>query len=405
MPIASFAQIAQLLREHSDTFRASVHQRLHQEQLEAFSPLPARPEHFLPELAAAAAWVLDHCVEPRAGHRPELSGKVADRLDVLGRTHRRFGYPPAAYANFSTALCAGLRAVVRESGHYYSLAVACAEDLSEVACARMAQAALDDARAGQPAASAGTVTAVERPARRIAVVTVDTGLPMPYEPGQRVPVTASFVAGGRWVPLAPAAPSDEMGQVQFHLDLSEGSPSRDLGRTKPGDRWTFGRPEAGLALSESAARPVVMIAHGTGWSALRALVMDMLTWTQQPEVTVFRHAEYPGELYDLAALSRLAQATSWLHVIASASHGADEWWVRPQDELPAGLEAHTVSEPVELAARSLGPTRSLARSRVLIAGQLPEDLAAAQRSATAARKLGAEAVQVANFGPLFSWED
>ena len=156
-------------------------------------------------------------------------------------------------------------------------------------------------------------------------------------------------------------------------------------------------PEGGLRLNPADPRPVTMIAHGTGWAPLRALVTALLSARTRPEVHVVLHAEYPGELYDLPALAALAAATSWLTVTATAAHPADAWWVHSAVALPAdgsGVGAvTTVAEPVEAAGDLTG-------HRVIVAG-LPE---AAAASATAARAAGAADVQVEDFSPAFSWD-
>ncbi|WP_304325048.1 hypothetical protein [Corynebacterium frankenforstense] len=391
---ASFADLARLIRGHADIFADAVRGRLAEDLGQAAAAPALRAAE--PTVAHAAAWVLEHNPEPRSGHLPVLSDEVAARLAAVARAERRHGLPAARYAAQATALRAGLRAALKAAGAHYTLAAARAEDLAEVCCAHMADADLADARAGVPAASSGQVISVERPARRIAVISVDTGLPVAYTPGQRLPTTATYTPGV-WVPLAPALPADAMGQLRFHLDLSADCPVHDLGRARVGDQWVFGRPEGGLRLNPADPRPVTMIAHGTGWAPLRALVTALLSARTRPEVHVVLHAEYPGELYDLPALAALAAATSWLTVTATAAHPADAWWVHSAVALPAdgsGVGAvTTVAEPVEAAGDLTG-------HRVIVAG-LPE---AAAASAAAARAAGAADVQVEDFSPAFSWD-
>lgn len=386
MALARFAEIAHLLREYPLTLQQTVREQLFARPGDSLAPSTARTSATLDSLAPMLAWILEHTAEPKAGHHPAFSSDVASRLRTMGEDQRRFGYPPEGYRSLARALRAGLRDVVTEAGQEYSLAVARAEELVEAACATLARAAIADAAAGVPAAYLGTVVDIARPGRSVAVVTLETGLPIQFQPGDRLPVTCPATSGA-WVPLAPSAPADEVPQTQFHLDLSAGTPTEAFVACNPGDQWTLGRAHGRLRI-DPGARRVVMIAHKTGWSALRALLLDMLSRDEQPEVLVFLHADDPADLYEAAQLQALAKATSWLHVVTSASQAGGV----------AGVAA--VPEPVELAEQLLKDSGGLDGCHVLVSG-VGES---ARQSGQRATEAGAAEVMVEDFGPLLNWD-
>ncbi|MBC3185783.1 hypothetical protein H7347_04210 [Corynebacterium sp. zg-331] len=376
MPAATLAEIADLIRDHPGTFRDATHGRFYVDHLEARSVFPLKMSKSHLDLATSVAWVLEHST-PTA-----LSPKALLRVQQIGLDHRRHGFPAIAYASFAQALKFGLREVLRVSNEQYTVAAQQAEHLLEGLCVEMAAAAMEADERGVPPAYSGEVIDVQRMSRRISVVTLDTGLSIPFSPGQHV-LTSSTMLPGMWLPMSPATPPSEFGQVEFHILGEDDAPAQRLAKSKVGDHWTFGQPSGSLSIS--GERDVLLLAHSTGWAPLRSLLFDLLTWEDRPRVTLFLSADYPGELYELPRLWALAQASSWLTVIPCATTHEDAWWVNSKVTLP-DLYIAVADSPGSLAA-SRGNWNN---HDILIAG--PE--ANAQHSAAALQGAGAQHIQI-----------
>lgn len=378
MPAATLTEIARLIRDHHDTFRDAAHGRFYVDHLEARSVFPLKMSQSHMDLAPAIAWALERST-PDA-----LDPDVLWRVQQIGLDHRRHGFPAIAYASFAQALKFGLREVLRVADEQYTVAAQQAEHLMEGVCVEMAAAAVEADQQGIPPAYSGEVIDVQRMSRRISVVTLDTGLPIPFAPGQHVLASSSMLPG-IWLPMSLATPPTEFGQIEFQVLGEDDTAAQRLAKSKVGDHWVFGQPQGSLAVS--GERDILLIAHSTGWAPLRSLLFDMLTWENQPNVTLFLSADYPGELYELPRLWALAQASSWFTVVPCATTNKDAWWVNSQTTLPDLYIA--VSESPGALAASRGNWQD---HEILIAG--PEDNAlhsAAALSATGAHNIQVEA--------------
>ncbi|MDO5670059.1 MAG: FAD-binding oxidoreductase [Corynebacterium sp.] len=361
------------LRERSTEFRDAVQQRLYQDVLESRQVFPISLLHTHLELAAACAWVLERT--PATGEVPQ---EVLDRLQGLGRDHRRHGFPAEIYPAFAVALSHGLHSLD------FPQADAAAQVL-ETVCTVMAAAAQDADHQGLAPAFSAEVLEVQRRTRHLSVVRLEAGVPIPYRAGQHLPVTTSYLPGV-WRMFSPALPSNEFGQVEFHIRMLEGSDISQLMATpKPGDYWLFGQPRGTLQLT--GERDVLMIAHGTGLAPLRAMLYDMLTWEHRPRVHLFFAAEYPGELYDLMGLWNLAIFSHWLSVVPVVQHEKDPWWVGATEHsrAPFGLHQQETASVCQLVSSYgawadrdvlvVGNAQQVENSvRTLVAGGTPPEL-------------------------------
>ncbi|WP_165857937.1 FAD-binding oxidoreductase [Corynebacterium alimapuense] len=338
MDSLTLADTGAFLREHGPDFRDVVQQRLYQDVLESRQVFPIALRHTHLELADALAWVLE---------RTSCSGKipksVLQRLQQLGQDHRRHGFPAEIYPAFSTALQHGLAVLGAPHSNAAGVAI-------DTICGVMAQAATTADLNGIVSAYSAEVLGVQRRSRRISVVLLESGLPVDYQPGQHLPVTTSYLPGV-WRMLSPALPSNDFGQMEFHIQAVEGSDIAQLMATpKPGDYWTFGSARGNLSVS--GERDILMIAHGTGLAPLRAILFDMLHWQHRPRVHLFVAAEYPGELYDLMGLWNLAAVSTWLSVIPVVEHEQDAWWVGATEtsHAPQGLHLQVSGHVGEVVA-------------------------------------------------------
>lgn len=353
----TLSAVAEQLRAHQERFRDITHDRFFASILEARSIFPLARDRTHLQLVPALADVLD---------RTPLTGEVPDHMlrhvAVHGVRHRRHAFPPEAYEPFADALGVALHDVV--TGIHPATVDAAERALRQV-CARMADAARQEDLAGTPPAWLANVVQVERRSRRISVVRLETGMPVNYLAGQTLPVTARYLPGV-WRMLSPALPSNDYGQLEFHVQAIEhGTASQLLTTPRVGDHWTLGAPAG--TLTPSGQHPLLLIAHRMGIAPLRAIVFDLLQRAEPaPEVHLVISAEYPGELHDLTALHNVSRAVDWLSLTVVAEHQKDPWWVGATEtsRVPEDLTLH-VTQDLGALVLELGEWRD---HEVLVAG-------------------------------------
>lgn len=222
--------------------------------------------------------------------------EVRDELKALALDLRRTGFPAEEYPN-------AVQMLIDASGVGSSPA---ADDADRTALSQAAELMRDTASqadyAGVPAATAAQVTSVAHHGE-VQVVRLEAGTPVPYSPGQVIPVM-SPKRPGEWTGLVPALPSNPLGQLEFHVpgDIP----------LEPGDWLTLGAARGGLR--EAADKRLLLVAAEGGFAAAKALVFHCLEQPAPPEVHLVVGAREPGEWYDTAALEALAKAQNWLDI-------------------------------------------------------------------------------------------
>ncbi|MCS4536020.1 oxidoreductase [Corynebacterium sp. HS2168-gen11] len=187
-----------------------------------------------------------------------------------------------------------------------------------------------------------TVVEVEKRCRAVSVVRVISETPVNFAAGQALGVATPFT-GGVWRDLCPAIPANDAGQIEFHIQETAAT-SALLRSSKPGDTWHLSLARGGFSVDP--AKDLLLIAHGTGLAALRAIILELLLHTNPPHTHVFVSAEYPGELYELQGLWQLAAFCPWLFIIPVSRHATDAWWVNPTEfcQAPRGLHLRQTGE-------------------------------------------------------------
>ena len=81
------------------------------------------------------------------------------------------------------------------------------------------------------------------------------------------------------------------------------------------------------------------MAGSTGLAPLRALIMDLARFTNNPRVHLFFGARYPCELYDLHTLWSISAHNPWLSVSPVSEYNRNPPWAAdyPDVEPPRGL--------------------------------------------------------------------
>lgn len=277
--------------------------------------------------AQAMCWL---CEELIAHHAEEPVAFLAQ----LGRDHRKYGVTSAHYASLQKALLATLRRALADSwDQRLSEAV---NDTVGLAVGVMSGAA--DAEKG-PAFCDGTVLEYLRPIRDIAVIRLKLDRALDYHPGQYVGVQVPQWPR-RWRYLSPAIPPDPHGYIEFHIRSVAGGmvSTAIVGEARPGDRWRLSSAHGAMEIDRDAG-DVLMVAGSTGLAPLRALIMDLCRYGQNPRVHLFFGAKYPCDLYDLRTLWEIASTNPWLSVTPVSELNFDPPWAAnyPDNTPPRGL--------------------------------------------------------------------
>ena len=306
---------------------------------------PPEMGHQRAAFAHALHWVYGELVAQRADEPVAF-------LAQLGRDHRKYGVRPAHYDTLRHALYATLR---RELGHpsrgVWTDAVddAATQSLNLI-IGVMSGAA--DAEQG-PAWWDGTVTEHLRVSRDLAVVRLLLDHPMPYHPGQYVNVHVPQCPR-RWRYLSPAIPANPNGAIEFHVRVVPGGlvSTAIVNETRPGDRWRLSSPHGAMRVDRNGG-DVLLVAGSTGLAPLRALIMDLTRYAQNPRVHLFFGARYRCELYDLPTLWQMAAHNPWLSVSPVSEYKSDPAWATDYPDVtpPRGLHVHQTGRLPEVVTK------------------------------------------------------
>jgi NAD(P)H-flavin reductase/hemoglobin-like flavoprotein len=194
--------------------------------------------------------------------------ELVERLQQLGRDHRKYGVRPAHYASVGRALIAALS---RFAGEAWTPAVEQAW-LARYTLAASTMLAAADAD-GQPPYWYATVVGHRRLGGDLAILHVRPWHPYPYEPGQHTTLVSRRLPRV-WRPYAMATAAPRDGVLEFHVRAQgHGGLSDALVKaTTAGDVLRLGAPQGVFTLRRSTGRVNVFVAGGTGWAPTKALL-------------------------------------------------------------------------------------------------------------------------------------
>ncbi|ORC02746.1 2-polyprenylphenol hydroxylase [Mycobacterium persicum] len=269
-------------------------------------------------------------------------------LAQLGRDHRKHGVLPTQYDTLRRALYQTLRGYL---GSSWTDNVERAADQSlNLITGVMSGAA--DAEQG-PAWWNGTVVEHARVSRDLAVVRLRLDQPLDYHPGQYVNVHVPQCPR-RWRYLSPAIPADPDGRIEFHVRVVPGGlvSNAIVNETRPGDRWRLSSPHGGFHVTRDDG-DVLMVAGSTGLAPLRALIMDLSRFAENPRVHLFFGARYSCELYDLPMLWQIAAHNPWLSVSPVSEYSRDPSWAAeyPDVSPPRGLHVRQTGRLADVVTK------------------------------------------------------
>lgn len=253
-------------------------------------------------------------------------------LQQLGRDHRKFGVLSRHYDAVGEAL---ISAIATYSGARWTPEVDRAWNYAYDTVARAMQEAAAAERG--PASWMGRVVDHRRIGWDLAVVTVATSDPVPYQAGQYVSVETPH-RPRLWRYLSPANAPRRDGTIEFHVRAVEGGwVSRAVvAHSQIGETWRIGPPMGRMAVPDNPDRELLMIAGGTGVAPMKALLDEVRQRQDPPRTQVFVGGRTWEDLYDFTALRKLSYSEPWLDVIPV---------VESEDEA-SGAETGTLADVV-----------------------------------------------------------
>ncbi|MCK0175537.1 FAD-binding oxidoreductase [Mycolicibacterium sp. F2034L] len=313
-----------------------------------FATDPAVRDLFPPDMARqravfaqAVTWVLGELIARR-------SQEPIAFLAQLGRDHRKYGVTAQHYQSLGEALHATFRS--RLENRWDDRLAGAARDAIALCVGVMSGAA--EAEGGPPFRD-GTVIEHHRLTRDVSLIRLQLDSPLAYHPGQYVTVQVPQWPR-RWRYLSPSIPSEPGGGIEFHVRSVPGGmvSTAIVNETRPGDRWRLSNPHGGLAVDRDGG-DVLMVAGSTGLAPLRALIMDMTRFGDNPRVHLFFGGRFPCDLYDLKTLWQIASTNPWLSVTPVSEYATDPPWARdfPDVTPPRGLHVRQTGRLPKVVTR------------------------------------------------------
>ncbi len=257
------------------------------------------------------------------GHLVDALVKIVSQVDSLedltiflqglGRDHRKFEAAPGHYDAVGDSLLATLE---HFSGPTWTpeLAADWAAAYKLIGSV-MTEAARADEQV-RPAWWRGTVVASERRTFDISVLFVKPEPRLDYLPGQSVAIeTPSRPKLWRYYSMANAPRPD--GLLEFHVRLIDGGAvSMALTSDSIVDTEVrLGAPIGVLTLNlPLSGRNLLLVAGSTGLAPLKAILEQVASVEQPPNVHLFFGARAEDGLYDLDSLEKMAAQHPWLTV-------------------------------------------------------------------------------------------
>ena len=258
------------------------------------------------------------------GGSQDNPGELTARLRRLGRDHRKYGVLPEHFHAFEAALLATLRAFAADA--WTGAAERAWAAAYRSAAATMIDAA-EQAAAQDPPWWTAEVTAHDRRAPDLAVLTLRPEHPLPYSAGQHVTVqTARWPRVWRPYSIANAPRPD--GTLRLHVRARPGGwVSGALVRhTAPGDSVLLGPAAGTMTLDPRSDRALLLLGGGTGLAPLKALAERAAASGPDRDVRLLVGARTARDLYDLADLRALEAANPGVHVTPVLSRPTKPPW-------------------------------------------------------------------------------
>ncbi|MEV1144659.1 globin domain-containing protein [Micromonospora sp. NPDC049799] len=233
-------------------------------------------------------------------------------LQDLGADHRKFAVRAEHYPAVGEALLATLR-------HF--LAEQWTDELAQdwaAAYGLVAQVMTEGAQAAEAVNPPWWVAEIVGHDRRgfdVAVLTLRPQYLLPFEPGQSIGVSHPAVRSWRFYSPANAPRVD--GTLELHVRAAPGGAvsSRLVYGSAIGDQVHLAAPVGDrLTLRSAGPADLLLLAAGTGWAPMKALVEQVAAEGSRRAVDLYLGARSRSEFYDDEAVDKLAASYPWLTV-------------------------------------------------------------------------------------------
>ncbi|RIV37345.1 globin domain-containing protein [Micromonospora radicis] len=238
--------------------------------------------------------------------------RLVGYLQELGADHRKFAVRAEHYPAVGQALLATLR-------HF--LAEAWTDELAQDWAAAYGLVAKVMTEAAQAAESVhppwwvAEVVGHERRTFDVAVLTLRPQYLLPFAAGQSVGVSHPAVRSWRYYSPANAPRAD--GTLELHVRAAPGGAvsSRLVYGCAVGDQLHLAAPVGdGLTLRSAGSADLLLLAAGTGWAPLKALVEQVAAEGSRRRVDLYVGFRSRSECYDGEGLDKLVASHPWLTV-------------------------------------------------------------------------------------------
>ncbi|THA25840.1 flavohemoprotein [Streptomyces sp. RKND-216] len=282
-------------------------------RLRGMFPAEMREQH--DRLFAALAQIVTHLDDPA----------LQAQLEALGRDHRKFGVCTADYDTVGHSLIAAMRMGC----------VSAWDDATEAAWwavyGRAARTMLHGAAASirerEPAWWDATVVEQSLHNGRTAVLRILPDQPYPYRAGQYATLECPQVPRV-WRPYSLARAPRADGLLEFHVARVRGGSLSTMlcDHVRAGDRLRLGAASGTATAPGADGAPVTLIAAGTGWAPVKAVLEDLLR-ARAPgpprRIRLDVLARTPDDLYDGATIDALASGHPHLEVAVWTARAAE----------------------------------------------------------------------------------
>ncbi|RZU75771.1 NAD(P)H-flavin reductase [Micromonospora kangleipakensis] len=241
-------------------------------------------------------------------------------LQDLGADHRKFAVRAEHYPAVGEALLATLRHFLGEAW-----TDELAQDWTD-AYGLVSQVMMEAAQAAEavhPPWWVAEILTHERRAFDVAVLTVRPQYLLPFTPGQSIGVSHPAVRSWRYYSPANAPRAD--GTLELHVRAAPGGAvsSRLVYGCAVGDQIHLAAPVGDrLTLWSAGSGDLLLLAGGTGWAPVKALVEQVAAEGSGRTVDLYVGARSRSEFYDTDAIDKLASSYPWLSVTYVAGSDA-----------------------------------------------------------------------------------
>jgi NAD(P)H-flavin reductase/hemoglobin-like flavoprotein len=296
----------------------------------------------------------------------------SELLSQLGRDHRKFGVTERHYVTFFAAL---RETAEHFTGHGWRSEVEAAwQGALRYLSATMLSAAEADAAAAPPWWIAEIIEHDLR-SPGVAVIKLAPTQPLPYRPGQFVPVQVTRWPRV-WRPFSVANAPRRSGVIELHVRAVPGGLVSNalVHHSVVGDTVLLGAAAGGMTLADSDA-DLLCVAGGTGLAPIKAIIERAIAAAaagmRPRKITLFVGARQHFDLYDLPDLQLLEAAYPGLRVIPVLSD--EPGFSGAKGLLPDVVHAHGNGMFENAEAYISGPAPMVSQAAALLAASIPAD--------------------------------